>query len=183
MYLARLYLTAQWNDLGIPLKQLKIILCSSNSGEKGRNRLWGQGKKISLGVSPRVFLVSCASRGEIWIHEGKFGGGKLEFCSLREGRFQNERTFAKRNLRLSTSHGGADLADGVIWAPTRHWVSCSDGPGGQLGSQGRVEIRLRSLWRKTGLLSPHFPQISHACVNVCVCGLVCVSVLSFSLVG
>ena len=53
---------------------------------------------------------------------------------------------------------------------------------GQLGSQGRVEIRLRSLWRKTGLLSPHFPQISHACVNVCVCGLVCVSVLSFSLV-
>ena len=55
--------------------------------------------------------------------------------------------------------------------------------GGQLGSQGRVEIRLRSLWRKTGLLSPHFPQISHACVNVCVCGLVCVSGLSFSLVG
>ena len=53
--------------------------------------------------------MSCASRGEIWIHEGKFGGEKLEFCSLREGRFQNERTFA------SEISDFRHLMEGRIW--------------------------------------------------------------------
>ena len=36
----------------------------------------------------------------------------------------------------------------------KKFLQLSDDPGGQLGSQGRVEIWLCSLWRKTGLLSP-----------------------------
>ena len=54
-----------------------------------------------------------------------------------------------------------------------------------MGSEDQDEIRPRSLWRKIGLLGPHFPQISQVCVLVRVwaCVGLCFVLFFGSLVG
>ena len=57
------------------------------------------------------------------------------------------------------------MADWRILATTRQRDFHSDTHAGQLGREDPAGIRPPSPCRKTGLLSPHFPRISRACVR------------------
>ena len=59
----------------------------------------------------------------------------------------------------------AGMADWRILATTRQRDFHSDTHAGQLGREDPAGIRPSSPCRKTGLLSPHFPRISRACVR------------------
>ena len=59
----------------------------------------------------------------------------------------------------------AGMADWRILATTRQRDFHSDTHAGQLGREDPAGIRPPSPCRKTGLLSPHFPRISRACVR------------------